>query len=525
MKAIQPAASGAPDHLRKTFEEADSVWFSALSGDLNPLHMDPSYSTLTPFGRPVVHGMAAVLEALGSWTKHIVQDHAALKSIKIQFRKPIFWGVELQLRASRVVDNTFRLEWVRGESLYLSIEYQLSVSAAIAPSTSLHGNFPRQSARPISSAATCETQFNISDFRYSVASDRLNDPRSPFQGQPARVRQIQVLAWASYFIGMEFPGTSALFLDCAIEFTDFSGTNSSAPFRLDSFSSTFDPRFRVWTLKGTSPDAQFTFRCIDRPEPVAYSSELLTGSLPSDSAFRGKTILVTGGSRGFGSVLCDGLHHLGADVWHSSRSRSSYGGLQEKHHMSKRVIADMSDAASCANMGNQLMTSGLELDGLILNASPLIMPIEWLEQRDKETLSFVAETAAMVLHPLRALLPQLKKSGFVIYISSEYVKKPIRHFSHYIAAKSGAEALIRSLSLEFPTYLFIIVRPPKMLTNQTNNAFDPNPPAETEIIAGRLLSELSRLLETNDHTGVVELDLLSPDVQEQIANKKVGHAT
>jgi NAD(P)-dependent dehydrogenase (short-subunit alcohol dehydrogenase family) len=116
----------------------------------------------------------------------------------------------------------------------------------------------------------------------------------------------------------------------------------------------------------------------------------------------------------------------------------------------------------------------------------------------------------MVVYPLRSLLPLLKKSGFVIYISSEYVKKPVRHFSHYIAAKSGAEALIRSLSMEFPTHPFIIARPPKILTNQTNTAFDPNPPAETEMIAGRLLSEVSRLLNTDGHAGVVELDLVRP---------------
>jgi acyl dehydratase len=178
MKATPRSASGIQTPIFKTFEEADSIWFSTLSGDLNPLHMDASYAKLTPFGRPVLHGMAAVLEALGRWTSNIAQVNFVMRSIKIQFRKPLFWGVELELRTSAIVKNTFRLEWVRGESLYLRIEGQLSGSTAITPSASFDGYFPRRSARPVSSATERKEQFDISDFRYSIASDRLNDLRS-----------------------------------------------------------------------------------------------------------------------------------------------------------------------------------------------------------------------------------------------------------------------------------------------------------------------------------------------------------
>lgn len=40
-----------------TFTQADFDQFAILSGDDNPIHVDPDYATKTVFGRPVAHGM------------------------------------------------------------------------------------------------------------------------------------------------------------------------------------------------------------------------------------------------------------------------------------------------------------------------------------------------------------------------------------------------------------------------------------------------------------------------------------
>jgi NAD(P)-dependent dehydrogenase (short-subunit alcohol dehydrogenase family) len=155
--------------------------------------------------------------------------------------------------------------------------------------------------------------------------------------------------------------------------------------------------------------------------------------------------------------------------------------------------------------------SSIDLDGVILSASPAITPLDWAEEWDEETLSFVGTASAMVLYPLRALLPRLRSPGFVIYISSEYVKRPRRYFAHYVAAKSAAEGLIRALAVEFPMHAFTIVRPPKMLTNQTNTAFDYDLPAQAEVIVGQMLAELNQRATVAEVPGVVELDLKAPE--------------
>ncbi len=52
--------------LDKTFSQADFDAFARLSGDDNPIHVDPDFSARTRFGRTVAHGalLCSVLRGL-----------------------------------------------------------------------------------------------------------------------------------------------------------------------------------------------------------------------------------------------------------------------------------------------------------------------------------------------------------------------------------------------------------------------------------------------------------------------------
>jgi acyl dehydratase len=54
--------------LKRVFAQADFDRFAALSGDDNPIHVDPAFASRTRFGRTVCHGMllyATICRALG----------------------------------------------------------------------------------------------------------------------------------------------------------------------------------------------------------------------------------------------------------------------------------------------------------------------------------------------------------------------------------------------------------------------------------------------------------------------------
>ena len=48
---------GQGESIRRTFSQSDFDRFAALSGDDNPIHIDPAFSARTKFGRTVAHGM------------------------------------------------------------------------------------------------------------------------------------------------------------------------------------------------------------------------------------------------------------------------------------------------------------------------------------------------------------------------------------------------------------------------------------------------------------------------------------
>jgi len=48
---------GQVESIRRIFDQSDFDRFAALSGDDNPIHVDPEFSARTKFGRTVAHGM------------------------------------------------------------------------------------------------------------------------------------------------------------------------------------------------------------------------------------------------------------------------------------------------------------------------------------------------------------------------------------------------------------------------------------------------------------------------------------
>ena len=69
------------------FQDEHIQIFSALSFDTNPLHLDPDYSRATPYGEPVVFGMAATLSALSHWSEGKAFSLGMIRGV---FLKPIF---------------------------------------------------------------------------------------------------------------------------------------------------------------------------------------------------------------------------------------------------------------------------------------------------------------------------------------------------------------------------------------------------------------------------------------------------
>lgn len=91
-------AVGYEASIEHRITASDVEAFAALTGDDNPLHLDPSFAAATPFGRPIAHGMLSasfVSTVIGT----LLPGPGALwTGVRLSFVRPAFVGDRLSVR-------------------------------------------------------------------------------------------------------------------------------------------------------------------------------------------------------------------------------------------------------------------------------------------------------------------------------------------------------------------------------------------------------------------------------------------
>lgn len=83
----------APDMARELPTAANQALIYRLSGDLNPLHIDPAVAQAAGFERPILHGLATYGIAGRSLIAQLMEnDPARLKRLDVRFSSPVYPG-------------------------------------------------------------------------------------------------------------------------------------------------------------------------------------------------------------------------------------------------------------------------------------------------------------------------------------------------------------------------------------------------------------------------------------------------
>ena len=72
----------------RRFTLDDQMAFADLSGDHNPLHVDPIAARRLLFGAPAVHGIHGLLWGMDRWLR-TGDETIGLRSVKATFRRPM----------------------------------------------------------------------------------------------------------------------------------------------------------------------------------------------------------------------------------------------------------------------------------------------------------------------------------------------------------------------------------------------------------------------------------------------------
>ena len=88
---------GAVAILHRTFSQRDFDRFAALSGDDNPIHVDPAFAARTRFGRTVCHGMLLYSTICRALTDELGPGFAQQEQ-ELMFVTPTYTGEEVAVR-------------------------------------------------------------------------------------------------------------------------------------------------------------------------------------------------------------------------------------------------------------------------------------------------------------------------------------------------------------------------------------------------------------------------------------------
>ena len=86
------------------FTQDDFDRFGRLSGDLNPIHVDPAFSARTRFGKTVAHGMM-LFSVISAAIARSIGGPVVITGQELTFPAPTFAGTDLLLRMNDVRDG------------------------------------------------------------------------------------------------------------------------------------------------------------------------------------------------------------------------------------------------------------------------------------------------------------------------------------------------------------------------------------------------------------------------------------
>ena len=443
----------------RVFSAEDQLAFARLSGDYNPIHLDPVVARRLLFGQPVVHGMHALLWAVDGLLAQ-TEAKVRLKAVKARFRSsiPLDVPVELQVNHKSPTDAALELRSEGAKVLTANVSLELT--------TGRETPIPRE----VPASGPCRDQ---SPAELPSASGRVLlclEPEIAKRLFPNAFRllpadQLATLLATTRVVGMEAPGLHSIL--AGLDLHDCGSTASEDLPELRYATESFDERISRLELRLEAPGLAGMVTAFVRPEPRRQSAFAAIRLLVGPDEFRHEKALVIGGSRGLGEVAVKLLTAGGADV------RFTYHrGAAEAERLTSEIAGE---GGSVASFPYDVLCNGSQLAAGVQGWSPTLLcyfatPFiaTGVERRFRvpRFQNFCRYYLDGFLEAFEAVR-QLGSLSGVFNPSSSFVDELPLNMGEYAAAKSAAETLCRYLEKTHGGIRFHCPRLPRLATDQT----------------------------------------------------------
>ena len=166
----------------------------------------------------------------------------------------------------------------------------------------------------------------------------------------------------------------------------------------------------------------------------------------------GKTVVITGASRGIGEAAAREFAEKGANVVLLARDADRIAAIAtEIGETALAIPCDVTSFEAVKSAIDRTLSQFGSIDVLVNNAG-VIAPMAPLAEADMDQWGLAVDVNLKgVFHGARAVLPSMiaKGCGTILNISSGAAHNPYEVWSAYCASKAGAHMLTRHIDLEY----------------------------------------------------------------------------
>ncbi len=449
-------------------EERSFTWddhrrFARLSGDWNPMHMDPDVARRTLAGACVVHGVQSLL-----WMLEQAGEHLPLADIvQVDANFMQFLYLEEFVRASiKTVSSTQAgLDLRCGDRLIsrcrITFGRRPTEEQPLAFTTGNPLTFPATTNAP--QERNSEELAGLEGYVHFATTPTAVAEAHPRLCAAFKELRVAAILATSRLVGMVSPGLHSTFHRLATTLIDEPEADGCLRFTPINT----DPRFQLVNLAVRASGLAGTVTASRRHPPVSQPRCAELRDATAQPEFSGHTALVVGGSRGLGELTAKLLALRGVNALVTYLSGRADA---------EAVVADIRGASGRA--------SALPLDVL----APLPAQLSALPGRPTSMYFFATSRIAGhavpgysaarhqyfnrfyvdSFHTLCTTLAETFGPIEVFYPSSTFVVEATTGMVEYAMAKAAGEVLAADLTRFYPGISVEVARLPRLPTDQTN---------------------------------------------------------
>jgi NAD(P)-dependent dehydrogenase (short-subunit alcohol dehydrogenase family) len=442
------------------FRMADQRSFAQLSGDFNPVHLNPIVARRIAAGEPIVHGVHLLLRALDGHFR--TAPAPARVALSATFLCPALLNEPISVTRS-AENGAVRLTIDRGVTL---VEASISALAQTGDAAAPAAGAPRHAGRRRTRTPNVLTLSDIGSAGGVIDLPPAGSVRRAFPRAAHALGSdlVAAIVAISKLVGMECPGRDSLLSAVRFELTPHTRAK-----HLTWSVARADRRFGLIRMKICAPGLSGTVDAFLRPPLPPAPSIAAVRPRVAAGEFGGQRALVIGGSRGLGAtaamLLCSGggtplvtyaTGRRDAEVLERDARAAGFALDIVRFDVLDDPVKRIADAA--ARFG---------ATHIYYFATPRI----FVRRQDpfdaalfQRFVDFYVSGFARVCAAVRSVTPALD----VFYPSTTAIDADgVRELTEYAAAKAAGETLCRTLNASMPGLRILVRRLPRVATDQT----------------------------------------------------------